>query len=296
MESTSVDLFEFNDSDEMGIAKDQKGNPKRVKLALVDLEFFNSDLYMENIYAAHHIFIAERKRYPMIPGLPLKTPTETVLNDVQERYAFCQRLHVQIAVRAGFPREKLLSRDNSGPHAYVIHHINHDRLDARRENLLCMPHWLNSGMPKSNKNSTKSIFPYVRKNQDSATCTFRFYDERNSYTYAYEEQAAMAFFQLRRDFLANEDGYSRFVSVFNCAESKWETIDSIRFQYVDDLKNQGLAEKAQKVEAVLAKALEEGREPLARLVYSDDKKIVDLMFRRKVVRLRGVKKLKIDLS
>ena len=289
----TLDIFEFDDFDEFKLAKG-----KQVKLDTVDVDFFNSDQYMEQIFAAHHIFIASKYNgYAMIMGLPLATPTETVLNECQKFYSFCQRLHVQVSVRSGFAREKIMTKENPGCFAYVVHHLNHNRLDARRANLLAVPMWVNSMMVREAKGGrSESIFPGVRKSGSRFRTNFCFKGKAYRYSFDKEVDAAKAFFQLKRDFLACEPNYSRFVQVYDCGKGEWRNIDVLQFCFVQDVVNQGEEEIAKKIELILLRALEKGAPPVASLKYSEEGEIVDLIFEKRVERIRGEKRIVLDLS
>jgi len=287
-------VFEFEDGFEMKkLARDSKGKVKHAYLDNVDLNFFNDDDYFEEIYAAYHCFVASRYNgYPMIPGLPLVTPTETKMSTKQENHAFCQRLHVQVAVRSGFDRSLLYDSLERDPLAYVVHHLNHNRFDARRANLLCVPFWVNLKMQKRKKKRASTYHGVFKSGSNFGV---RFYVDGIAYAAicGKEEEAAAAYLQLLFDFVCNEPGYSRWVRCWDCSESKWVVKDSFKLMFVDDIR-QFDQEAATKIELLMKNVLHEARNPIARLEYLEDRVIMRTPGKAQLV--RGGKHIEIDLE
>lgn len=283
-----IHLYEF--CDEGAIVPFKKDGVFQVcKIDEEDVDFFNSNLYMEDIYAAHNLFVASRYNgYPMIPGLPLVSATQVKLGEKQSSYGYCQRLHVQVAIRSGFDRKLLYSRmDNDAIDAYVVHHDNHNRLDARRENLFAVPRWLNLMMQKTSKSL---CFPGVKKTATgNFSCSISVFGTSYSSTYPSFEEAARAFVQIKLDMLRGENGYSEFVRVYNCGSGEWEVVNAMEFAYVRDIReNKDVAATRLKI---IRNSPE--KERIAGLEYKGKKVIIHIGSIIRVI--RGFKVIKIQL-
>lgn len=290
MESTTVDCFGFDDEGEFQIARDEDGKSRMVKLSVVDFEFFNSDFYLAGIYAAHHIFVAERyNNYPMIPGLPLSESMKPILTEKQAFYGLVQRLHVQVAVQSGFDRKLLKTLANPEHTNYVVHHLNHNRLDARRENLVCVPSFLNSMMTKFTQ---KEKFPLIKETNSGYSFSFRFDRKQTTLPFKSLEDARVAWYQLKFDYIVNEYG-SKNCRIFYCGTGKWAVVDAMKFAYCDDAKFVD-PELALVREVTIKNALEGKRR--ADLIYSEDHKIVTVNVGHLAIRVRGWKRLKIAID
>ena len=219
----SILILKFNDDNDTF-----EYCPDKLSLDEADYDYFNSNSYLEPIHAVQHIFVAEKYRgYPMIPGPLLLAPGVTGVDEKSEQYGYVQRLHVQVAVNSGFPRSLLYSELNK----YVIHHKDHNKLNASRSNLMAVPMWLNSMMQSTNKEII-GVSP-TKSGTFSMRCVVGEFGTI-THTYGSVEKAAIAWLQTKRDYLKLKN--CEEVKVFDCNDSKWKEIDALKFAYIQDSK------------------------------------------------------------
>lgn len=194
-----------------------------------DYAYFNSHTFYCGIYAANHIYTSDKTdNYAMIVG-----PKLTHAGEIDEAYVndpkswFSQKLHLQVARRSGFNCDAYTS-------FYVIHHVNHNRMDARRCNLVGMPEYLNIMMQ-----TTARCFIGVRKTGATFGITVRIggiRDTRIHKTYQTETEAAVAWVQLMCDYMEIMDRL--WVPVYRCHLQRLEPVHALYYTYVMDAKKE----------------------------------------------------------
>jgi hypothetical protein len=210
MSNVAIDYYILNDDGSRELSK------TKVILDLDDFNYFNSYSFFSGIRCAQHIFKNSKScGYPFMPG-----PTCKDYDD--ERFAM--KLHLHVAYRAGFAPENL-----SG--VYHIHHINHNRNDARKQNLVGIPDWLNMSMTIKNAHYT-GVKKTASGRYRASLCTYSFETNRANKLLDDEFEAAVHWLLIKNDYLRILD--REFVSLYSCQSRCFFRIHSLRYMYIDD--------------------------------------------------------------
>lgn len=238
---------------------------EEVKMDRHDFEFFNGPNFHSSVYSALQIYRSQKTdMYAMIIGPKLLPGGDVDVEYMSRPNAwFSQKLHLQVARRAGF--------DFTGfPEFYVIHHLNHDRLDARRGNLCGIPNFVNMLMQ-----ITSNRYIGVRPSGKRFCVTVRIGHLRDMAihkTYDTEREAAVAWVQLMNDYLKLI--HREFTVVYRCDRECMEPVHTLHMTYVRDACEEYRSDRSE-VFRLAMRGIDDAKR--RRIEEREDKQIVMLM-------------------